>query len=195
MATRSGTLIISATYDDSHRDWYDRLPEPKVRVSTAEGGHPSKALIDTFRWGKKHDAYLLLQDTLEPLVEDVVAPFVDAAEKAKTGAAAWAGFPMFFDTPDQKHWVVEQYQQVEEPKLGVFGPIFWVTRKNLERLEKLYRLPKHPADKLQAQGTERAWAYALGMIGQTPAFLHPWSNEHLASGEALPFRKVFAGRQ
>lgn len=189
------TLIVSATYDDSHRDWYDLLPEPKIRVSTAEGGHPSKALIDTYRFGKKHDAYLLLQDTLEPLVDDVVAPFEAAAEKHRTSAVGWASFPMFFDDPQQQAQVTSQYVYVPKPEHGIFGPIFWVTRKTLEKIDKQHRLPKHPASKMEAQGTERAWAYALALLGVQPAFLHEWSNEHLASGDALPFRKVFAGRQ
>lgn len=189
------TLIVSATYDDRHRDWYDLLPEPKVRVSTAMGGHPSKALIDTLRFGPRHDAYLLLQDTLEPLVEDVVAPFAALAEKERTSAVGWASFGLFFDTPEQQEWVKSQYPNMHDPEHGIFGPIFWATRKTLERLDRFHRLPKAPETKLEAQGTERAWAYAFAAMGIKPAFLHPWSNEFLASGDALPFRKVFAGRQ
>jgi len=65
---RDDTLIVSATYDDSYAAWYDALPEPKVRVSTAEGGHPSQAFIRAFRGDRKrHRAYLFLQDSLEPL--------------------------------------------------------------------------------------------------------------------------------
>ena len=42
------TLIVSATYDDSYPEWFEKLPEPKVRVSTAGGGHPSQAFINAF---------------------------------------------------------------------------------------------------------------------------------------------------
>ena len=34
---RDETLIVSATYDDSYPEWFEALPEPKVRVSTAGG--------------------------------------------------------------------------------------------------------------------------------------------------------------
>jgi len=187
------TLIVSATFDGSNPDWYDALPEPKVRVSTEHGGHPSQALVDTYRFGPKHDSYLLLQDSLEP-VGDVVAPFQAKAAKERTPAVGWASFPLFFDSPAQEVWVTRQYPYVK-PTHGIFGPIFYVERKALEKLDKLGRFPKAPPDKLMAQGTERAWAYAFALLGIVPAFLHEWSNDFLASGDALPFRKHFAGRQ
>ncbi len=183
------TLIVSATYDDSHRDWYDLLPEPKVRVSTAAGGHPSKALIDTFRFGPKYHSYLLLQDTLEP-VADVVAPFRDKGAPV----VAWARFPLFFDTSLQKEEVERQYPYVF-PSYGIFGPVFYAEHKVLSRLDRMGRFPAHPADKMAAQGTERAWAYAFALLGVPVAHLWDWSNEFLASGDALPFRKVFGARQ
>ncbi len=192
---REQTLIVSATYDDSHPDWFERLPEPKARISTFDGGHPSQALIRAFRFDRqRHDSYLLLQDTLEPLVEDVVTPFREKS-KGNTIPVAWARFPLFFDTPEQKDRVEKQYPHMAPPEHGIFGPIFYVPRKVLERLDRFHRLPKTPESKMDAQGTERAWAYAFALLGITPAHLHDWSNEHVASGDALPFRKVFAGRQ
>jgi hypothetical protein len=193
---RDQTLIVSATYDDAYRDWYDRLPEPKVRVSTAEGGHPSAAFIRAYRADKKrHQAYLFLQDSLEPTTEDVVAPFVAASQAHKAPFVAWARFPLFFDTGEQRARVEQQYPYVAQPPFGVFGPIFWVTRKEMEYLDRHHRFPKTPRDKMDAQGTERAWAYAMAAMGTRVAALHDWSNEFLASGEATPFRKVFAGRK
>jgi hypothetical protein len=190
------TLIVSASYDDSHSDWYDRLPDPKLRVDTSEfGGYVSGALIDAYRFGPKADSYLVVQDTMEPLFDRVVDPFLDAAEEQKTPVVAWARFPLFFDNPEQEHWVTRQYQQVPKPKHGIFGPVFYVERKVLERLDKYGRLPKKPVNKNEANGTERAWAYAFAVLGINPGFLHEWSEEHLMSGDALPFRKVFAGRQ
>ncbi len=193
---RDSTLIVSATLDDLNPDWYAALPEPKVRWSTAEGGHPSQALIRAYRSDhRRHRAYLLLQDSLEPLIDLVAAPFEDEAESKKTSVVGWASFPMFYDTADQKAWVLNQYPSLGGITHGIFGPIFWVERKTLERLDKAGRFPKAPETKLQAQGTERAWAFAFGLLGIKPAFLHEWSNEFLESGDALPFRKVFAGRQ
>ena len=194
---RDDTLIVSATYDDSYPDWYAALPEPKLRQSTASGGHPSQALISAYRFDRKrHGAYLLLQDSLEPTQDDVVAPFVEAARSARTSVVGWARFPMFFDTPEQQARVERQYPHLNpKPGYGIFGPIFWVERRVMEQLDKLGRFPATPRDKMDAQGTERAWAYAFHLLGITPMFLHEWSNEFVSSGEATPFRKVFGGRQ
>ena len=192
---RDGTLIVSASYGDLFPEWYAALPEPKVRQRTEEGGHPSMALIRAFRADRRHDSYLLVHDSMEPLDDDPVAPFREAAEKHRTPVVGWASFPLFYDTPEQQAWVERQYQYVKRPEFGIFGPTFYVERKPLEQLDKIYRLPAAPPDKLMAQGTERAWAYAFALLGVKPAFLHEWSNEFLASGDALPFRKEFAGRQ
>lgn len=186
------TLIVSATYDNSYPEWYDALPEPKIRVSTAEGGHPSQAFINAYRYDlKRHKAYLFLQDSLEPLIDLVAAPFEDAGAPV----VGWAGFPMFFDDEEQKEKVVAQYPHLMWPPQGIFGPIFYVERKVMEKLDKYNRFPKAPENKMDAQGTERAWAFAFAALGIKPAFLHEWSNEHVTSGDALPFKKVFAGRQ
>lgn len=189
------TLIVSASYDDSHRDWFDRLPDPKVRVDTSGGGYVSKALIDTYRFGPKHDAYLIVQDTMEPLIDLVAAPFEDEAERKGVHVVGWARFPMFFDNPEQEGWVTRQYTHVMKPEYGVFGPVFWASRKAMERMDKLLRFPRHPENKNEANGTERAWAYAFAASAITPTYLHDWSEEYLTSGDALPFRKVYAGRQ
>jgi hypothetical protein len=193
---RNETLIVSATYDDSYPEWYDALPQPKVRWSTAEGGHPSQALIRAFRADHhRHRAYLLLQDSLEPLDANPAALFEQAAVDMRTPVVGWARFPMFFDEPEQELKVTQQYPWVKRPAHGIFGPIFWVERKVMERLDKMGRFPKAPENKMDAQGTERAWAYAFQALGIEPRFLHDWSNEFLASGEATPFRKVFADRK
>ena len=125
----------------------------------------------------------------------MTAPFEDEAETKGTPAVAWARFPLFFDNPEQNGWVEHQYPFVKPPDHGIFGPVFYVERKVLVKLDKMGRLPKKPLNKNEANGTERAWAYALALIGISPAYLHEWSEPFLASGDALPFRKVYAGRQ
>jgi len=193
---RDDTLIVSATYDDSYPEWFEELREPKVRVSTAGGGHPSQAFINAFRDDRRrHRAYLFIQDSLEPMMDDVTGLFEECARKRRADVVGWARFPMFFDSPEQEHRVTNQYAWVHRPAYGVFGPIFWATRKTMERLEKNYRFPLAPENKMDAQGTERAWAYAFAAVAARVEFLHDWSNEFLTSGDALPFRKVFAGRQ
>lgn len=198
---RDDTLIVSATYDDSYREWYDMLPEPKIRVSTADGGHPSGAFVNAFRFDRqKHHSYLFLQDSLEPTYPAPASLFrMEADAAAMQGkhypVVGWARFPMFFDTPEQQAKVVNQYPYVPKPEYGIFGPILWVERKVMERLDKFGRFPATPENKMDAQGTERAWAYAFAAVGAPITFLHDWDNDFLASGQAAPFRKVFAGRQ
>ena len=165
-------------------------------MSTAGGGHPSQAFINAFRDDRRrHRAYLFLQDSLEPTTLDPAFPFEECAAKRRADAVGWARFPMFFDDPEQEHRVVNQYAWVKQPQYGIFGPIFWCTRKTMERLEKNFRFPLAPENKMDAQGTERAWAFAFAAVAAKVEFLHNWDNEFLTSGDALPFRKVFAGRQ
>lgn len=196
--SRDDTLIVSATYDDSYRDWYDALPEPKVRVSTADGGHPSAAFINAYRFDRqRHRAYLFLQDSLEPTYPAPASLFEMEAKKPGNDlqVVAWARFPMQWDSVEQQAKVVGQYPYMAAPDYGIFGPIFWVERKVMEKMDKYNRFPATPQDKMDAQGTERAWAFAFKCIGVPVGHLHDWSNEFLTSGDAAPFRKVFAGRQ
>lgn len=195
---RDETLIVSATYDDSYREWYDALPEPKMRISTAEGGHPSQAFVRAFRGDhKRHRAYLFIQDSLEMTYPAPASLFeMEAHGPGKDFmVVAWARFPMFFDTREQELRVTRQYPYQLPPSHGIFGPIFWAERKAMEKLEKLNLFPLAPETKMDAQGTERAWAWAFARAGIPVGHLHEWSNEFLTSGQAAPFRKVFAGRQ
>ena len=125
----------------------------------------------------------------------VAAPFEDAANAKGTPVCGWASFPLFFDNAEQESKVVYQYPSVKRPEHGIFGPIFWVERKTMEALDRYGRFPATPESKMDAQGTERAWAFAFSALGITPTFLHEWSNEFVQSGDAYPFRKFFADRQ
>lgn len=188
------TLIVSATYDDAFPEWYERLPEPKVRVSTKDGGHPSQAFIRAYRFDKqRHHSYLFLQDSLEPLVDDVVAPFRAPGEPV----VAWGFFPLFFDNPEQQEKVLRQYPG-PLPPYGIFGPIFYAERKALQRLDKLGMFPRTPENKMDAQGTERAWACAFYQAGVAMTALGPCVNDGespILFPEDKTFCKFFAGRQ
>lgn len=198
---RDQTLIVSATYDDSYPEWFERLPEPKVRVSTKEGGHPTKAFIDTYRFDqKKHHSYLFIQDSMEPLVEDVVAPFRSVSEKVISGyrpmVVAWGFFSMKFDTPEQKQRVTKQYTAPVYPPYGIFGPAFFAERKAMEKLDRLNMFPWIPETKMDAMATERAWAVAFYLAGVPMSTLGYMTHEgDRLVPEDKTFRKVFGGRQ
>ena len=193
MDSSSKTLIVVAAYDDT---FVDNLPTIKgghvVRWSTAGGGHPSKAFIDAYRKHYYH-SYLFLQDSLRGNVDDVVAPFRDVGAEA----VAWGSFPMFFDDDYQRKWVLEQYPGRTVPRRGIFGPIFYATRKAMRKLEDRRLFPQTPPNKLMAQGTERAWAIAFDRAGISVGSL----SECITDGTSprlfpadTTFTKTFAGR-
>lgn len=193
---RDDTLIVSASYDGSYPEWFERLPDPKVRMDTSEGGYQSRAYVNAFHFDRmRHHSYLFVQDSMEPVFPAPVSLFRAEAEIRNTPVVGWARFPLFFDSPEQELRVTQQYPWVKPPEFGIFGPVFYVERKVLETLNRLGRFPKTAENKMDANGTERAWAFAFEAIGVKPAFLHDWSEEFLASGDAAPFRKVYAGRQ
>lgn len=189
----SETLIVVASYDDR---FVENLPTFKgghvVRWDTSGGGYTTKAYIDAYR---KHyyRSYLFLQDSLRGNVADVVAPFKDNGAEA----VAWGTFPMFFDEPLQAKWVLDQYPGRTMPRRGVFGPIFYATRKAMRRLEDKRLLPHPPPNKLMEQGVERAWAFAFDWAGIKLGSL----SECITDGESprlfpadQTFTKTFAGR-
>ena len=187
----SDTLIVVAAVDDRFKHNIQALKERHgslvVREDTSMGGHPSAAFIRAYHKNPEFDSYLFLQDSLEPTASDVVAPF----KFADAEVVGWARFPMFFDNEYQQEWVLRQGFTVQ-PLYGIFGPIFYATRAAMERAEMWF--PRTPRNRLEAQGTERAWAFTFQQAGDKPVFLHEWSNQHLSSGDAYPFKKTFALR-
>lgn len=193
MASKPDTLIVVAAYDGTFSDNFETLGGGDVVVmDTSQGGHPSKAFIDAYR-RYYYRSYLFLQDSLRSNVEDCVKPFRENG----SDVVAWGTFPMFFDDKHQEAWVRNQYVGERLPRRGIFGPIFYATRKALGKIERKGFLPKTPPNKLMAQGTERAWAFACQWSGVGLGSL----SECITDGQSprlFPadetFTKVFAGR-
>ena len=184
------TLIVVAAVDRTFQDNIDALragPHEVIRADTSRGGHPSAAFVRAYHQYPDEEAYLFTQDSCAPTAADVVAPF----EFADAPVVAWARFPMFFDNDYQAQWVLQQ-GFTTQPLYGIFGPIFYATREAMEAAEMYF--PRTPRNRLEAQGTERAWAFTFSQVGIKPRALHEWSNGHLASGDAYPFKKTFALR-
>lgn len=153
------------------------------------GGHPTAA----YRWAYEHmpaEHYLFIQDSMTAVVDDPVKWFRDQLP-AEGGAVAWGLFGMAFDTPGQREWVHNQYPG-PIPELGIMGPIFYTPRTSLDILADAGLLPAIPADRMQAQGTERAWAFAYARAG-LPVVGPMWNHGAMQFGFG-PFRKVWAGR-
>lgn len=152
------------------------------------GGHPTGAYLHAYRHHHA-DGYLFIQDSMTAVVDDVLTPFRD--QMPHLGAVAWGLFGLAWDSPQQRQWVSDHYQGAP-PARGIFGPVFYTSRASLDLLAARHLLPAVPANKIEAQGTERAWAWAfhnagLAVIGP------PWDKEAMERGFG-PFRKVFAGR-
>lgn len=156
----------------------------------APGGHPTGAYLWAYR-NVPADTYLFVQDSMTALA-DPWPWFLE--QMPEDGAVAWAQFPMQWDGGDQKAWVEQAYPGVPEPAHGVFGPVFACRRTTLDLLALLELLPPVPTSRIEAQGTERAWAYAFAAAG-IPVAGPLWNADQMSAPEGFgPFRKVFANR-
>lgn len=186
------TLIVVAAYDDTFRHNLETFRGGDVEVvDTSGGGHPSAAFINTYR-KRFYKSYLFIQDSIRGTVEDVVSPF-----KAKEApVVAWGSFPLFFDSEEQERWVARKLSP-PWPDYGIFGPIFYATRKALKKVEDRGLFPDTPPNKIMAQGTERAWAISFYKAGIPVEFLGPCVNDGVTPRlfpEHPVFEKTFAAR-
>lgn len=162
------------------------VPEADV---TLPGGHPTAA----YRWAYDHwptDRYLFIQDSMLALKSDVTTWFREQMP-ADVGAVAWGKFPEQWDNTEQRHEVEAQYPGIK-PGWGILGPIFYASRAALDVLAASALFPRVPETRLQAQGTERGWAYAFTAAG-IPVAGPTWEPERMKL-EWGPFRKVWANR-
>lgn len=176
-------IIVIAKHGDKYIDkCLKGIKVPYVVIDTGTQ-HPTGAYLTAYRQVKAKN-YLFMQDSMESLIDDPVEPF-------RGQTTAWASFPFFYDDIPQREWVRKKF--TKEPELGIFGPVFYVSRENLEKLDKLNLLPDIPENKWQACGTERAWACAFFEAGIPVRFLGEYNREKMGEG-LFPFKKVFANR-
>ncbi len=187
-------IVVVAAYDKQFIDGCLASLGNKYKVvvmDTSGGGYPTGAYIRAF---KEYPAknYLFIQDTMLAKQPDYLQPFID--KKPRKGAVAWCLFHMDFDTSDQKDYAHSLYAE-NPPDYGIFGPVFYVSRKCLEELEYRGLLPPVPRDKLEAQTSERLWAWALKNAGmELTSVCGLWDHDAMARGDYPVFKKVFAGR-
>lgn len=185
------TLIVVPAVNDVFADNLHTFQGgDTVVMDTSAGGYPSAAFIRAYR-EHEADSYLFIQDSLVGN-GDVVAPF----RELRAAVVGWASFPLFFDNEEQQNWVAQQYRW-PWPERGIFGPIFFATRKAMRKLDSQGLFPKTPRNRLEYQGTERAWAIAFFKAGYGVKFLGPCVTDgvspRLFPGHPV-FTKTFAGR-
>lgn len=167
---------------------YLTADRPALYVDTSAGGHPTGAYIRTYQQ-TDFDRYLFIQDSMTAIA-DPLPWFREQWQGA--GAVAWGQFGMAWDSPEQRQRVLDQYGDHDHPRLGVFGPVFYTDRASLDKLAAADLLPWVPRNRLDAQGTERGWAYAFHRAGM-PVAGPLWSHAQMQLGFG-PFKKVWAGR-
>lgn len=167
-------------------------PRADVLYVQTIGRWPTGAFLDTVAesyHAKDADRFLLMQDSMTALA-DPLPWFRD--QWPGSGAVAWQRFPMQWDSNEQRRTVQRRY--TSWPTHGIFGPIFYTDRASLDALDKLGLLPEIPHDRLTANASERAWAYAFEQAGM-PVVGPEWRPDLLTAGEPFgPFRKVLANR-
>lgn len=155
-----------------------------------KGGHPTGAYLWAVEQYAAYDRFLFIQDSMTFLANPLPW-FRD--QWTGSGAVAWQRFPMQWDTHEQRQAVEDRYPSVY-PSHGIFGPVFYTDRGSLDLLRERDLLPAVPQNRMDAQGSERAWAYAFAAAG-LPVVGPEWNPEALKAGDPVgPFRKVFANR-
>lgn len=186
-------LIVIAAHGP---DWVDQcnesLPDGPHRVVRYSGGDYSTGVyLRTYREYGAIDRFLFIQDSMTSVAGDPLPWFRD--QHTPGSVVAWQRFPMQWDTAEQEHAVWSRYPGVS-PSHGIFGPVFYCERATLDLLDAQGLLPEVPSTRLEAQGAERAWAYAFAAAG-VPVVGPEWEPFKLTANEPVgPFRKVFAAR-
>lgn len=185
------TLIVVACYgltnphvNANQETW---LGGDLCLMDTSTGGHPTRAFIEAYRANRDYTSYLFIQDSMRGIMPDIVEPF-----RHKGLVVAWVKFGFNFDDPAQEAWVRDWYPAAPTPSEGIFGPTFYATRDAMERAEPFF--PRTPRSKHEAQGTERAWAFAFQEAGIQVTKMYEFSPNLMQSGQYPPFSKTFADR-
>lgn len=154
-----------------------------------QGGHPTGAYLWAVEQYAAFNRFLFIQDSMTVLTNPLPW-FRD--QWPGSGAVAWQRFPMQWDNDEQRAEVEDRY--ASRPSHGIFGPVFYTDRASLDVLAAEDLLPAIPQTRMQAQGSERAWAYAFA-DGGLPVVGPEWDPHALKAGDPRgPFRKVFANR-
>jgi hypothetical protein len=201
--TAPETLVVVAAVDNRFDDNVEKIRERSkafVRMDTSGGGYPPWAYISAYLQYPEYDSYLFLQDSMEPIADNIVAPF----RQENKPVVAWATFPLnedgrgIWDGDEQFQWVARQYfphtQSTRDfPRRGIFGPVFYATRAAMDAARPYF--PKYPTNRIEYQGTERAWPVAFMLAGVEVGSLGKWEQLGLEQGNPHPpFRKTFAVR-
>ena len=126
---------------------------------TPFAGYDTGAYIHAY---KKYDDdyFVFLQDSITMKSPDWLNAF--KANRVPNLITSWVVFPLGFDNMEQVEWVESKVPDLRfRPRFGIFGPMFQIEKKTLEKLDEKYKLTNYiPTNKIiEQQGMERCWAY------------------------------------
>jgi len=172
------------------------LPHVVGWIETPYKGYDTGAYLWAY-FNVEAEHYMFMQDSCLPK-ERNFADYFHISMPKPLGVCAWNGFSMqIWDTHEQRATVEYMYGEGPVPEQGIFGPIFYTSRKTLDLLAKRQLLPPYPMHKQMAQAMERAWAIAFFRAQVRTVFLtesYDPDREAMSRGN-LPFLiKTFGGR-
>lgn len=141
-------------------------------LCTPYSGYDTGAYLWAY-WNVPANAYLFMQDSCCPREPDFMEQFAARMPDFQVGAVGWSSFNIdVWDTDAQRAATEWMYgSHVEWPYRGIFGPIFYTTRRTLDEMQRKRCLPMPPVHKQQQQAMERAWAILFHRIGVSVNFL------------------------
>jgi hypothetical protein len=128
---------------------------------------------------KNHSSnkYIFLQDSLtitNPKLIPMWDNFLDVYE-----IVPWINFGYGYDNDGSREWSEDDLPHFNnKPSDSIFGPIFGVTKKTMDKLPKEWL--KFPTNKIQGCGMERRWSLMFHLINVSKHYLEytNFQNDH-----------------
>jgi len=114
------------------------------------------------------DRFIFLQDSIS-IVNSNFIKDIDVLLNEYDVVPLYNFFPYFYDTLEQKEWVEEGIQYNNLPNDGIFGPMFGINKKIMDKIST--NLLKIPKTKEQACGMERRWSLLFHSVGASKKYL------------------------
>lgn len=171
---------------------------PNIQIDRTEGrNYDTGAYIHAYKKYISED-YLFLHDSLQVLDINFLEEFRKKSDNKFV--VPWLGVSPFYTAYQQVHFDIlsnlfkEKHPLDSCPNYAFFGPIFYISRKNMSMIESNGFLNYIPSDKTGAQSTEQVWAlwaYKSGL--EVKPYSEDWIN--VFTGGTTPlFKKYLIGR-
>ena len=181
-------LIVDTNSNNNNViDFYNMLDKNKFnykiyfdRVET--DCYDSGAYIHSFK-KYKSDFFYFFQDSIEFINEDI---FNDINKLLNIyDVVALSPFPLLFDNKEQVDWItsnlpISEIMKVSNRRMyGIFGPMFFIKRKTLEKIPDNWLV--YPTIKNQAMAMERKWSIMFNILDFKTVYLESDHMEFLSS--------------